>query len=240
MDQNDHAQLALPREGEAGNNHSIIVARLGIELSQKQSTMAELEWYKERCEKEGIGYYDSFKNRNVKDIDANLRRINLALFWDEIVEMYERHELPSDFKSQNKWINAGAAYRRLVEPLDIANYYLTSKDGNYLSEGRPNRHKVLQRWMEEKDQTRTPKARRPRTKPASLTQDSCFWAYVEEALKDLENLRQGQHQRLQNLQKFEEDVTRLKSAFVISSDVFLEGSSFTRWWDEWNEYKNGM
>ena len=151
-----------------------------------------------------------------------------------------RHELPSDFKSQNKWINAGSAYRRLVEALDIAKYYLTFQNGNYLLEGRPNRHKVLQRWMEEKAQVRSPRAQRPRTKPASLTQDSCFWDFVEEALKDLENLKQGQHQRLESLQNFEEDVTRMENSFNISSDVFMEGSSFTRWREEWNEYRNGM
>lgn len=224
--QNDDAQLALRRAGE-----------LSIELGRKQCTMAELEWYKECCENEGIGYYDSFKSQNEKDIDANLRRINLARYWDDIIEMYERHELPSDFKSQNKWLNAAAAYRKLVEPLDIANYYLTHKDGNYLTEGRPERHKVFERWMEEKNKTRSSTAPRPRTKPASLTQDPCFWARVEEALKDLENLKQGQHQRLQSLQRFEEHVTMMKNSFRLSSDVFLKGSSFTRWWEEWEDYK---
>ena len=94
--------------------------------------------------------------------------------------------------------------------------------------------------MEEKDQVRSPRAQRPCTKPASLTQDSCFWDFVEEALKDLENLKQGQHQRLESLQNFEEDVTRMENSFNISSDVFMEGSSFTRWREEWNEYRNGM
>jgi len=155
--------------------------------------------------------------------------------------MWERHELPSDFPSQNKWINAGSAYRRLVEPLDIAHYYVTHPDGNYLSEeGRPNRYKVLQRWMEDKDQTRSSGSQRPRTKSASLTQDSCFWAYVEDAWKDLEKLKQGEHQRLQSLEKFEEDATLMKNAFYLSSDVFLKGNSFMRWWEEWQEYKKNQ
>jgi hypothetical protein len=48
--------------------------------------------------------------------------------------------------------------------------------------------------MEEKEKLAVQEVK-DRTKLASLTQDSCFWAHVEEALKDLENLKQGQHQK---------------------------------------------
>jgi enhanced disease susceptibility 1 protein len=85
------------------------------------------------------------------DINTNFRMEWLARFWDEIIEMCERRELPNDFQSKNKWINAGTAYRRFVEPLDIAHYYRMCKGkGNYLSDGRHTRHKVIQKWMEEK------------------------------------------------------------------------------------------
>jgi hypothetical protein len=241
--QSDHAQLALQRAGETENKYNTNVEKLAIELSQKQSTMAELEWYKERCEKDGgIGYYDTFKNQiERKDVGgADTRRVKLAEFWDNIIRRWEGHELPSDFESQNKWINAGNTYRRLVEPLDIAHYYRTNGNGNYLSDGRPNRHKVLQKWMEAKEKTRSSRGQRPRTKRASLTPDSCFWAYVEEAWKDLENLKQGQHQSLQKLEKFEEDVTKMENALSISPDVFLEESSFMIWWEEWKEYKKNQ
>jgi len=240
--QNDHAQFALRRAGETEDNYNTNVDKLAIELSLKQSSMAELEWYKERCEKEdGITYYDSFKKQNNrKDFRANVDRKKLSQFWDEIIEKWEGHELPSDFESQNKWINAGNTYRRLVEPLDIASYYRTNANGNYLSDGRPNRHKILQRWMEAKEKTRSSRGQRPRTKRASLTADSCFWAHVEEAWKDLENLKQGQHQSLQKLEKFEEDVTNMENALTISPDVFLEGSSFIMWWEEWKEYKKNQ
>nr|ABK24815.1 unknown [Picea sitchensis] len=240
--QNDHAQFALRRAGETEDNYNTNVDKLAIELSLKQSSMAELEWYKERCEKEdGITYYDSFKKQNNrKDFRANVDRKKLCQFWDEIIEKWEGHELPSDFESQNKWINAGNTYRRLVEPLDIASYYRTNGNGNYLSDGRPNRHKILQRWMEAKEKTRSSRGQRPRTKRASLTADSCFWAHVEEAWKDLENLKQGQHQSLQKLEKFEEDVTNMENALTISPDVFLEGSSFIMWWEEWKEYKKNQ
>nr|ABR16032.1 unknown [Picea sitchensis] len=236
--QNDHAQSALLKAGELENEYNENVETLAIKLSVRQSSMAELEWYKERCEKEdGSTYYDSFKKQDMKDIHANLVRVKLAEFWDEIMEKWGGHELPSDFQSQNKWINAGNTYRRLVEPLDIAHYYLTTKTNkSYFSDGRPNRHKVLQEWMEAKEKTRSSRRQRTRTKPASLTENSCFWASVEEAVKDLNNLNNGQIQKLQSLEKFERDVTTMVNALSIASDVFLEGSSFMMWWEDWKEY----
>ena len=46
--QNDHAQLALRKAGETEKGYNTNVDKLAIELSVKQSSMAELEWYKER------------------------------------------------------------------------------------------------------------------------------------------------------------------------------------------------
>eukprot|EP00253_Pinus_taeda_P019332 PITA_19332 len=241
--QNYHALIALQIAGSMENQHNTNVAKLAIELSLGQSSMAEVEWYKESCEKDDdMVYYDKFKIQSYKkDIHADQARLKLARFWDDIIEMWERHELPSDFQSQNKWINAGTAYRRLVEPLDIAHYYrMSNGKGNYLSDGRPTRHKVLQKWKEEKENTRSSRGRSGRTKLASLTQDSCFWAHVEEALKEMKILGQGQHQKLESLETFEGYVTRLINDRHICSDVFLEGSSFMEWWREWKEYKQNQ
>jgi hypothetical protein len=235
--QDKNARGALLRAAETENERNTNVHMLGIELSQKQCSMAELEWYKEVCEKrQGDTYYDSFKNQDGKDIDANKRRVKLADFWDDIIEKVKTQKLPSDFQSQNKWINAGTTYRRLVEPLDIAYHYRPKDSINYLPDERPDRHKVLQKWMEEKEKTRSSRGRGRRTKPASLTENSCFWAYVEEAVKDLNNLNNGQIQKLQSLEKFERDVTTMVNALSIASDVFLEGSSFMMWWEDWKEY----
>eukprot|EP00253_Pinus_taeda_P022489 PITA_22489 len=244
--QNDHALIALQIAGSMENQHNRNVAELAIELSRRQSSMAEVEWYKERCEKDNdMGYYDKFKIHSYKkDIHADQVRLKLAVFWDDIIEKWERHELPSDFQSQNKWINAGTAYRKLVEPLDIARYYGMSKgegSGNYMLDGRPKRYKVLQKWMEDKEKTRSSRGKKPRTRLASLTQDSCFWAHLEEALKDLETLKQQHHhQKAESLEMFEGYVTRLINDRNISSDVFLEGSSFMEWWKEWKEYKQNQ
>jgi hypothetical protein len=215
--QNDRARIAIQKAGDIENKHNTNVAKLGIELRQQRCTMAELEWYKECCEKEDLFYYDSFKIYNRKDnmdADANSLRVKLALFWDDIMEKWGRNELPSNFQSQIKWINAGTAYRRLVEPLDIAHYYRTNCNGNYLLDGRPTRHKVLQKWMEEKEETGSALIKLP-----SLSRDSCFCAHVEEALKDFENLQRGQYKSLESLEKFEDYVTRMIHEGGISSDV---------------------
>ena len=156
-------------------------SQLAVDLSKAQRWMVELEWYKELCEKEGKVYYDSFKEQDMRDINANLRKERLAGFWDDTIKMWDDHELPSDFQTRKKWIYAGNTYSRLVEPLDIAHFYLTCKENsNYLSHGRPIRHKILQKWFEEKE-----KPEKARTQLASLTVDSCFWAHVEEASKGL-------------------------------------------------------
>ena len=70
--------------------------------------------------------------------------------------------------------------------------------------------------------------------------DSFFWAHVEEALKILANLKQGQHQELASLEIFEGYVTRMINDRNVSSDVFLEGSSFMEWWKEWKVYQQSQ
>jgi hypothetical protein len=77
--QNDHAQISLQTGGNIENKRNKNIAKLAVQLSEAQRSMAELEWYKERCVKEnGITYYDSFKKLDRKDLDANLRRVKLA------------------------------------------------------------------------------------------------------------------------------------------------------------------
>ncbi|GKG28235.1 EDS1L-like protein, partial [Tanacetum coccineum] len=73
-----------------------------------------------------------------EDFEANVKRLELAGIWDEIVEMLKRYELPDRLDSNDNWIELGTKFRKLVEPLDIANYYRHSKDndtGTNLSEG---------------------------------------------------------------------------------------------------------
>uniref|UniRef100_A0A0C9S3S7 TSA: Wollemia nobilis Ref_Wollemi_Transcript_14733_2075 transcribed RNA sequence n=1 Tax=Wollemia nobilis TaxID=56998 RepID=A0A0C9S3S7_9CONI len=231
--ENDHAHLALKKAGELQNKYDSNIAKLNEELSESQSYLAQLEWYKGRCKDEGSGYYDCFKLQGYKrDFTADSFRIKLENFWSKIVKMVEEHELPSDFQSQNKWINSGTTYRKLVEPLDIAHYYRTRKDNKgYLSQGvRHHRHIVLQKWLEEKEKTRRDRGRgrdpkKVRTKFASLTEDSCFWAHLEEACRET---------KLAN-KRFEDYVCNMIKNRSISSEVFLEQSSFMTWWQQYKD-----
>jgi hypothetical protein len=80
-----------------------------------------------------------------------------------------------------EWVNLGTLYRRLVEPLDIANYYRHSKNedtGSYLSKGRPRRYKYTQKWHEQLQRI-----------PFGSSLESCFWAIVEELQAEMSNGR---------------------------------------------------
>ncbi|GLJ12514.1 hypothetical protein SUGI_0192420 [Cryptomeria japonica] len=241
--QNDDAFHALKKVEEKKGTFEMNIEELNVTLSKNQSAMAELEWFKGLCKVQGIGYYDFFKHQNdQKTVRIEMLRTSLETFWDSIVEMVEKHELPIDIQFQNKWINAGTAYRRLVEPLDIAYFYGKQKGNDpYLSQGiRPRRHIVLEKWMNEKEQTRIGTNKKPRTKFASLTQDSCFWAHVEEACKDLRKLQQKKEQQKvmnaqlkESLEKFEDYVWSMIRDRSISVEVFLEQSSFMQWWQQY-------
>lgn len=243
----DHALLALKKAGEVKNKYDMKIEELNDMLSKTQKSMAGLEWYKARCKDKGIGYYDSFKQQiDKKDFKANLYRKSVGSFWDEIVKMVENNELPSDFKFQNKWINAGTTYRRLVEPLDVAYFYRKQKDnGSYFLQGaRPHRYVALEKWMEEKDKTRIARDNKPRTKFASLTQDSCFWAHLEEASKTLTNLQQDQEQHKvmnaqlkRSLDEFEARVWSMIKDKSISAEVFLGQNSFMTWWQQYSQFQ---
>ena len=54
----------------------------------------------------------------------------------------------------------------------------------------------------------------------------------------LGNLKQCQHERLLKiLEDFEKYLIKMGNDFNIYVDVFLSGSNFMMWWEEWKEYK---
>ncbi|OAY62848.1 Protein EDS1L [Ananas comosus] len=196
-------------------------ARIDANCSKIQEALNCLNDYKATCEIRGLNYYDSFKlHRNIEDFDANVKRIELAGLWDEIVEMLRRHELPDSFENRAEWINLGTRYRRLVEPLDIANYYRHSKNedtGSYMYKGRPRRYRYSQKWYEQAQRL---------AEGSSL--ESCFWAMVEEIQIEIGN---------KPFEDVREKVTKLESeangwfnSGYLGRDVFLGNSSFVVWW----------
>lgn len=151
----------------------------------------KLEDYKSRCELRNICYYDAFKaSDNEDDFQANVARLELAGIWDELVELLKRLELPDRFEVQEDWIDLGTSYRRIAEPLDIANYYrhLKNEDtGPYMGKGRPKRYKCTQKWREH-----------DLRRPIDFS-GSCFWAEVEELCRGTGS--PGNKERLLNLYK---------------------------------------
>ncbi|XP_075662124.1 protein EDS1-like [Castanea sativa] len=222
------ARLCLRAAGELekrkiGNKDNIDLKKPDIEKAMKYL----LEDYQLNCGHRGLGCYDAFKlQESSKDFDANVKRLELAGIWDEIIEMLKRYELPDAFEGQNDWIVLGTRYRRLVEPLDIANYYrhLKNEDtGAYMDRGRPKRYKFTQRWFEN-----------AKRMPAESSWESCFWAKVEELRIKTSNAGGlAQVKVKEEVLKLEEQVQKwIKGGGgELSRDVFLEKSTFMKWWN---------
>ncbi|KAL8261334.1 hypothetical protein R6Q59_025383 [Mikania micrantha] len=174
--------------------------------------------YQTACKDHKIGYYDAFKiQKGTQDFNANVKRLELAGIWDEIVEMLKRYELPDGFESREEWIKLGTNFRKLVEPLDIANYYRHSKDedtGTYLRDGgRPKRYKYTQRWHEHANKL-----------SEGSSSETIFWAKVEEMRrKPFEEVKE-------QMAGLEQQVSEWVQKRELEPDVFLERSTFVEWW----------
>jgi len=186
--QNCQARLSLRAAGQVLKQQKENVSKLEEEYQKKMETPMEgLEEYRLQCWRNETEYYDAFKKKQRGNVDfqANLKRLELAGWWDEIIQnKFEKDELPDDFQCSKEWITRGTHYRLLVEPLDIANYYRLGKNedsGPYLTHGRPRRYKTVQKWLEDDEENNQLRPLPGGTdQPKMLTQDSCLWAYVEE------------------------------------------------------------
>ncbi|KAL5722381.1 defense response [Ranunculus cassubicifolius] len=192
-------------------------ANINSNFMKIEEALRILQGYRTTCELQEVGYYDAFKlQRKPDDFNANIKRLELAGMWDEIVEMLKRYELTDNFEAGKKWVDLGTKYRRLVEPLDIANYYRHGKNedtGPYMVNGRPRRYRYTQRWLEHANGVE-----------ADSCGESCLWAEVEEL-----------HKR--NFEEVKDRVVRLESQIgrwvfrgEILKDVFLEESTLVKWW----------
>ncbi|XP_022774846.1 lipase-like PAD4 isoform X2 [Durio zibethinus] len=231
MAQNDH-------------NPNLTAANLAIKLSKIVPFRAEIEWYKTRCDEadDQMGYYDSFKLKGGSRREAriNMNRHKLAGFWNSVILMLESNKLPHDFDRRGKWVNASQFYKLLVEPLDIADYYRTGmhrEHGHYIEHGRERRYQIFDKWWRDR---RVPEKEKKRSKFASLTQDSCFWARVEEAREWLDNVRRESDvtkRRLlwHKIDVFEKYAGKLIENKEVSNDVLAKNSSFSRWMEEWKK-----
>nr|AFK43077.1 unknown [Lotus japonicus] len=161
----------------------------------------------------------------------------LKNYWEKMVGEVEVKPQTEGAAFRKRWLFGGTTYRRMVEPLAIAQYY---KDGgeDYVTKERSKHFKQLEEWLKEsngKDLESTSK----KNVEAILTIDSCFWAHVEEALRSCKELKAAKEkeEELKKLVEFEEYVYKLLKNYAVSPEIFLEKSSFMFWWIEYKGIK---
>ncbi|KAI9086445.1 hypothetical protein K1719_031529 [Acacia pycnantha] len=226
------ARLCLRAAGELEKQKYRNEAK--IDKAKANSTMKELEEYKEISRIQGVGYYDAFKlQKDNKDFQANVKRLVLAGLWDEIIEMLKRYELPDEFEGNPEWVKMGTEFRQLVEPLDIANYYrhLKNEDtGPYMDRARPKRYRYTQRWVEHMMRLET-----------GASSESCFWAETEELVSKT-NKKAFDGDFKNRVGKLEEDLNKWRGkGDDIEKNVLLKDTTFMKWWNdkELQQYKSG-
>ncbi|KAK2973408.1 hypothetical protein RJ640_011642 [Escallonia rubra] len=206
-------------------------------FSGRKANMAYIEWYMKVSANKG-GYYDCYKNarsRGREELQNKEKIVKdqriLTQHWIKTVEDIERKSQNEGASIPNSFKYAGTTYRRMVEPLDIAEYYNLGKT-NYLKEGRSEHYKVLELWLKS-DQIFENKHH------VGMTEDSCFWAHVEEAniscgvLKDGETGPRDKERTLEKLVEFENYLMSSIEKYSVSTEVFSEGSTFMKWWQDY-------
>ena len=213
--------------------------KLAKTLNDVKINMARLEWYKKTCKLEDIGYYDRYKNpEKGTDIKvAEFKKI-LQVYWENKVEEAERKPLRHGVPFDVKLLFGGTNYRRMVEPLDIAEHYRKGLT-DYKSH-RSKHYTKLEQWFED---AKTPDSSSMQGEAVSsiLTVDSLFWVHVEEAHLACDVVREGdcseeeREAELAKLTKFEDYVVELMRNYAVSSEIFLRRSTFMKWWKEYDE-----
>ncbi|KAI6682683.1 hypothetical protein NL676_036564 [Syzygium grande] len=119
----------------------------------------------------------------------------------------------------------GTNYRRIVEPLDIAEYYRRGRK-DYLTRGRSKHYERLEKWLEDSEKAR---------KKGKETQEKSEKAGQKGKETRMVLLNQKRRKRPFD---FEHYVMDLIEREKVSSDIFLEKSSYMQWWREYREIMN--
>ncbi|CAK9138677.1 unnamed protein product [Ilex paraguariensis] len=211
------ARLCLRAAGEMEKQKLKNQAKINSNKDNIEKGLKMIQDYQTECEVRKVGYYDAFKLQKYEnDFFANVKRVELVGIWDEIIEMLKRYELPDGFEGQKDWIELGTRFRRLLEPLDIANYYrhLKNEDtGPYMIRARPKRYRFTQRWREHAERM-----------AVGSSFESCF-------LADVEELRTNPFEKVkEKIMSLDNQVYKWVCDGVLGKDVFLDESTFTKWW----------
>ncbi|KAK4710527.1 hypothetical protein R3W88_005040 [Solanum pinnatisectum] len=214
----------------------------GKKLNKMKEAMAWLEWYMKVTLNEG-GYVDSYKRSDFRGWDAVKSTQEIAKY-QRVLNKYwkakvaEVEEMPQSEKAafRTRWLYSGTNYRRMVEPLNIAEYYMKSGNIDYVNLGRSEHYKKLEEWRKEDNPSGSGNDRK---KSISLTDDSCFWAYVEETIIHSKRLREGSLEEKENarecLVNFEEYVMNMIRSYSVSSENFHPHSSVMKWWKDYRQ-----
>ncbi|XP_059670217.1 senescence-associated carboxylesterase 101-like isoform X2 [Cornus florida] len=211
------------------------------QLNDRKVDMTQLEWYK-KVRAGDRGYYDSYKNvldQIREHIVKNHKK--LTLYWKKVVEEADKLPKKEGGSFRTRWLYAGTNYRRMVEPLDIADYYRKGKR-DYITQGRSAHYVFLEKWLN--DDT-NPEVQRNnasvRTAACNLTEDSCFWAHVEEAILSCKSFQARETSPADKessrvkLKEFDRYAMNLIKNFGVSTEIFLAQSSFMQWWEEYDK-----
>lgn len=181
------------------------------------------------------GYYDGSKvaiesGRYLLDRTKE----DLKQYWEQMLKFVDDNPQTRGSPEWCDWLHEGTRFLMLVEPLEIAWCSCEERPNEYLNQRRPECFKRLQKLLKDCQEGNP----QPRASPPNLTKDSCFWAHVESALISCRLLIgrapsvDSERERLRN---FEDYVVKLIDDKAVSTDIFLEGSTFMTWWAEYDE-----
>ncbi|XP_010492312.1 PREDICTED: senescence-associated carboxylesterase 101-like isoform X1 [Camelina sativa] len=212
-------------------------------LNDMKISLMHIEWYKKMSKMNKIGYYDRYKARVVSSVDIDLekRKKELNEFWISMVEEVEKKPQSEKSILKKRCLFGGNNYRRMIEPLDIAEYYLDGRK-DYRTLGRSRHYVMLEKWFEAEN-IETVRCKK-RDLSDLLTFDSCFWAEVEESLIVTNQLEtqvgitsEERAVLTGKLERFEAYVWGMIEKREVSPEIFLEDSSFMKWWTEYKVIK---
>nr|XP_015879210.2 senescence-associated carboxylesterase 101-like isoform X2 [Ziziphus jujuba var. spinosa] len=214
-------------------------------LNDIKVNMVYLECYKKWAKDQKTGYYDTYK-KSMYEVDAMVKHYKKALtnYWIYMVNEVKIKPQKEGADFQSRWLYAGTTYRRMIEPLDIAEHYNEKKRLSYETEGRSDHYILLEGWLKEAKEIERYATNLKKENVASiLTIDSCFWAKVEEAIIScnlLKTEKYGVEEKVKKLKDFENYVWRLLTNYEVSPEIFLPESSFMKWWKDWKAYRKTL
>ncbi|CAN6477698.1 unnamed protein product [Victoria cruziana] len=230
LDLDIEARLSLIAAGETKRVREKNLATVTGYIEDINACLTKLQTYRASCD-DGVGYYDAFKlQQNRADFEANVTRLELVGYWEEVRNLLKLFELPDSFEADRDWVELGTRIRLLVEPIDIANFYRHGKNEQtnlYTtdSRARPNYYRYPENWLHhmrrfapENDPIRTNK---------EWNLDSCLWARVENMCIGIK--KKGFDSEKENVSKFEEEVERWLTEEALNK-LELKRPTFQRWW----------